>query len=88
MLGKYSGEGIKGAQASRTNKAADIVEKCGGKIGSAYALLGRYDLACLAEFPGVTEAMKASFSLSKALGISFITLPAVSVEEFDKLISG
>lgn len=32
--------------------------------------------------------MKASVELAKLLGISFTTAPAVTVEEFDKLIEG
>jgi hypothetical protein len=34
------------------------------------------------------EAMKASVELTKLLGISFTTAPAVTVEEFDELIEG
>ena len=88
MLGKYSAAGVQGAKPARTKKAAALIEKCGGQVKSCHALLGRYDLAALVDFPGVKEAMKASFHLSKATGIAFSSLPAVSVEEFDQLISG
>jgi hypothetical protein len=33
------------------------------------------------------KAMQASVALNKLTGISFTTLPAVTVEEFDKLIA-
>lgn len=88
MLGKYSNEGVKGATAARTKKIVSMIEKGGGKLTGIYALLGQFDLAFLAEFPGVPEAMQASFAISKATGIAFSTLPALPVEEFDKLISG
>ena len=39
----------------------------------------------IVEFPGVKEAMKASVELTKVLDVSFTTVPAVTVEEFDKL---
>ena len=40
------------------------------------------------DFPGVKEAMKASVELTKLLGISFRTVPAVTVSEFDELVEG
>ena len=44
------------------------------------------DLLLVAEFPGTEAAMKASATLSKLLGISFTTSPAVSGEDFDKIM--
>lgn len=87
MLGNYSSEGVKGATAARTKKIVSLIEKGGGKVNALYALLGQYDLAFLAQFPGVPEAMQASFAVSKATGIAFTTLPALPVEEFDKLLT-
>ncbi len=86
MTGRYSAEAIKQISAARTTKATKIVQQCGGKLVSVYATLGKNDLLVIAEFPGVSEAMKASISLTKALGITFATVPAISVEEFDKLV--
>lgn len=40
----------------------------------------------IVEFPGVGEAIRASVALNKALGIAFSTVPAIRVEEFDKLV--
>jgi uncharacterized protein with GYD domain len=85
MLGRYSQEAIKGISAERTQKVVDAIEKSKGKINSMYALLGRYDLAFVVDFPGNSEAMKASIALTKLTGIGFTTSPAISVEEFDKL---
>jgi uncharacterized protein with GYD domain len=86
MLGKYSQEAIKGIAADRTKKVMGIVEKAGGKVGSMYALLGAYDLAFVVDLPGIQEALKISVSISKLTDIAFTTLPAISVEEFDKII--
>jgi uncharacterized protein with GYD domain len=85
MLGKYSLEAVKGISAERTGKAKAIVEKAGGKFSAMLALLGGYDLAFIADFPGTKEVMQASLGLTKLTGIAFTTFPAVTIEEFDKL---
>ncbi len=85
MLGKYSLEAVKGISAARTSQVTKVIEKTGGKVKSMYALLGRYDLAFLVDFPETTNAMKASIAVTKLTGIGFNTLPAVTVEEFDAL---
>jgi uncharacterized protein with GYD domain len=87
MLGKYTSEGVKGATPDRTKKIVDMVAKCGGKVETMFALLGDYDLAFRASYPGTAEAMKASFAVSKATGISFSTYPAMPIEEFDRLLA-
>ena len=86
MLGKYSLEAIKGITAERTKKVVSVLGESGGKIDSMYALLGTYDLAFVVDFPGTSQAMKASVALTKLTGISFTNLPALTVEEFDKLV--
>jgi uncharacterized protein with GYD domain len=88
MFGKYSIDAMKEISAERTKNATAVIGDCGGKIKAGYALLGETDLVLIADFPGVKEAMKASVELTKLLGISFTTAPAVTVEEFDKLIEG
>jgi len=86
MLGKYSLEGIKGITAQRTREVVSIIEKAGGKVDSMYALMGIYDLGFIVDFPGISEVLKVSVDLTKLTGISFTTFPAVTVEEFDKLV--
>lgn len=85
MLGKYSTQAIKGLSAERTKKVVETIEKSGGKVNAMYALLGNYDLAFVVDFPGTSEAMKASVTLSKLTDIGFTTSAAVTVDEFDKL---
>jgi uncharacterized protein with GYD domain len=87
MIGKYTGEALKGISAERTKKAREVLKKCGGSLEDGYVLLGQSDLVLIAELPGTAEAMKASVELARLTGIAFATSPAVSVEEFDKLAS-
>ncbi len=86
MTGKYSGDSVKKISGQRTKQANQIVQKCGGSIVGAYATLGKTDLLVIADFPGVGEAMKASVGLNQALGISFASVPALRVDDFDKLL--
>ena len=87
MFGRYSSEAVKGMSAKRTKEAEGLIKKHEGKVEAMYALLGEKDLVFILTFPGIEQAMKASVALGKATGISFTTLPAVTVEEFDKLIT-
>ena len=86
MFGRYSRDSIKQISAKRTNEAVVEIEKNGGKFIAGYALLGEHDLVLIVDFPGPENAMKTSVALAKQLGISFSTSPAVSVEDFDKLV--
>jgi uncharacterized protein with GYD domain len=86
MFGKYSVEGMKGISAGRTGKTLALIKKHGGEFKAGYALLGDADLVLIVDLPDTGQAMKASAALAKLLGASFSTAPAVSVEEFDKLM--
>jgi uncharacterized protein with GYD domain len=85
FFGSYSSDAIKGISGKRTEKARELFQSLGGSLNAVYAVLGAYDLVLIAEVPGIKEAMKASLALNKQSGISFTTMPAVSVEEFDNL---
>jgi uncharacterized protein with GYD domain len=87
MTGKYSAEAIKKISGTRTKKAEQIVKQCQGAIVAVYATMGKTDLLVIAEFPGVSEAMKASVKLNEAFGISFATIPALAIDDFDKAIA-
>jgi uncharacterized protein with GYD domain len=86
VFGKYTLEGMKDMSAERTEKATAVIKKYDGKIKAAYALLGDVDLVFVIEFPKTEKAMQASAALSRLLGIGFTTSPAVTVEQFDKLL--
>jgi len=49
-------------------------------------LLGENDLLFIVNFPSVEEVIKSSVALSKLTGISFHSIPAITVEQFDKII--
>jgi len=85
MFGKYSSEGIKGISAARTVKANNLIKENGGEVLSQYALLGENDLLFIVNFPGVDKVIKCSVALNKLTGISFSTVPAITVEQFDKI---
>ena len=87
MFGKYSLGAAGEISAERTKNADARIRDIGGELKAAYFLLGETDLVLVAEFPGTEEAMRASVVLSKLLGISFTTSPAVSGDDFDRLIA-
>jgi len=87
MYGKYSKEAVDGILPERTTKALDVIARAGGKVNSMYALLGKYDIVLITDFPGVGEVMKASIALNKLTNIAFTSFPAITIEEFDKVIA-
>ena len=86
MFGKYSMEAIKAISAKRSDKAIALIKQNGGELKTGYALLGDIDLVLIVELPDTERAMKTSVALSKLLGISFSTVPAVNMADFDKLM--
>jgi uncharacterized protein with GYD domain len=87
MFGKYSPKSLKGASASRTKEAVELVKQFQGQVEAMYATLGPNDLVVVADFPGTAEAVQASIALTKLTGIGFTTSPALTVEAFDKLLA-
>ncbi len=86
MLGKYTTNSVKKISAERTKKVESLVKKLGGKIDCMYALLGQYDLAIIVDIPDVNKMVQLSVETTKITDIGFTTLPAIPVEEFDKLV--
>ncbi len=87
MFGKYTLDAMKAISAKRTQDTIAAIKANGGELKSAYALLGDVDLVLIVDLPDTGQAMKTSAALGKLLGIAFSTAPAVSVEEFDKLMA-
>jgi uncharacterized protein with GYD domain len=85
MFGQYSQDSVKHISARRTDKAIEFIRKNGGELKSGYALLGKTDLVLIVELSDNEQAMKTSVGLSKLLGISFTTAPALTFEDFDKI---
>jgi len=86
FFGKYSSRALQEMSVQRTDKAVDVIKRFGGEVLAMYATLGEYDLVVVVSLPGTDEALKASVALTKLTGISLTTAPAVSVEQFDKLM--
>jgi uncharacterized protein with GYD domain len=86
MFGKYSVEGIKGISARRSDDAKALIRKNGGELKAAYATLGGIDLVMIVDLPDTAKALATSAALAKLTGIAFTTSPAVSIDEFDKLM--
>jgi uncharacterized protein with GYD domain len=87
MFGKYSSESLKGITPKRTDKTLKLLKELGGEVKSIYALLGKTDLVLIVDLPNIEQVMKASVALHKLTGISFSSVPAVTVEEFDKMMA-
>ncbi len=86
MFGKYSDQARKEISPDRTVWAFNLVREMGGRIKEMYALLGDTDLLMICDLPGIDEAMRVSAALGRHTGIAFSTSPAVTVDEFDKLL--
>ena len=86
MFGEYSPARIGEISPGRTEGATAIIGDCGGKVEAGYVLLGEKDLVLIVDFPGIEEVIKASMALSQFLGVAFSTTPALSIEDFDKLV--
>jgi uncharacterized protein with GYD domain len=87
MLGKYSPEALKAVSAKRSDDAVALIKEYGGEFKAGYALLGDVDLVVVVDLPDTEHAMQVSAALTKLLGISFRTAPAISIEQFDKLMT-
>jgi uncharacterized protein with GYD domain len=87
LYGKYTPDGLKTMSVERTEDAVDVIEKCGGQVEGMYATLGPHDLVFILSFPTVEDAIKCSVFLSRMTGIGFTSSPAVSVEQFDQMMS-
>ena len=87
MFGKYSAESLKGISARRSDEARALIKKHGGEFKAGYAALGGADLVMIVDLPDNARAMATSAALAKLTGIAFTTSPAVTIEEFDKLVA-
>lgn len=85
MFGKYSADSLRKIDAQRTQKACELIGSFGGKVHSAYALLGEHDLVFIVELPRMADAMKVAVVLGQLTGISFSTCAALPIEEFDRM---
>lgn len=87
MFGKYTKEALGKMSSDRTRRAMSMIQKFGGRVKSAYALLGDSDLVFIVTLPSAAQATLVSIELTKMTGITFKTSPAISVDQFDSLIN-
>ena len=87
MLGKYSPDALGRISADRTWEALAQIKENGGEPKATWVTLGGTDVVAVMDLPDTEHALRTSIGLSKLLGISFTTLPAVTAEEFDKLMA-
>ncbi len=74
-------QALKGCQAD-IEEARKEIEKAGGKIINAYALLGRYDFLYIVEFPEEKSALKVLLKTVMKGKVAPETLVAIPLEEF------
>ena len=87
MFGTYSPEAMRAVSSKRSDEAEAVIKKHGGELKAVYALLGEVDLVVIVDLPDTERAMQTSAALTKLLGVSFRTAPAVSIEIFDRLMA-
>lgn len=88
-LVKFTREGImtmKNEGIARSEKVKRNVEDLGGKLLAAYYCLGEYDVVAILEFPDNKTAMKAAVKNASIGHISITTMPAVTRDEWAKLL--
>ena len=87
MFGTLTQAARKAVSAKRTDDAIALIKKYGGEYKAGYALLGDVDYVVILDLPDTEHAMQVSMGLSRLLDISFRTAPAVTIDEFDKLVA-
>ena len=86
IFGKSSLEELKEISMKYRTEFGSLVKNFGGDVKSIYVMFKEKYLVFVLVFPGIKRAMKASIALSKLTGIPFTISPAISIEEFNKMI--
>jgi uncharacterized protein with GYD domain len=83
-LFKSTSEGTKGLKDTKRyfEEAEKDVREAGGRILTAYALMGRYDFIYITEFPDQKSALKVLFRTALKGRVAPETLVAIPLEEF------
>ena len=87
LLGRYASEAVRNVSVDRTEKTLHLIKQLGGEVKSMYAVMGAYDVVLKVALPDNNSAMKASYALNVLTGISFTTLPAVPMDDFDRIVA-
>ncbi|MCX8042668.1 MAG: GYD domain-containing protein [Desulfobacterota bacterium] len=86
-LWKYTKEGLTDIKntAERYKAVNEIINAHGGKVISAYGLIGRYDVMTIVELPDERALISSILKICSKGRVTSETLTAVSIEEFLKL---
>ena len=88
-LVKFTQQGLatmKDKGVARSEMVKKNVEAQGGKLLQAYYCLGEYDVVAVLQFPNNQSAIKAAL-LNASIGhIQITTMPAVSRDEWRKIL--
>ncbi len=86
MFGKYNPGSLQKISHERTEEASNLIQRNGGTLKSGYAMLGESDLLFIVDFPDTSNVLKTSVEMGNRFGISFTSMPAVTVDAFDQLV--
>lgn len=73
---------------ARSKAVQKNIESLGGRLLEAYYCLGEYDVVAILQFPDNQTAMKASVLNSAPGHIQITTMPAVSRDQWRKILQG
>ncbi len=77
---------IKG-MPGRYEDARKNLEKAGGKLVGAYAVMGEYDYVLIADLPDDDAAVSLALKVAQRGTVSTQTLRAIPMEEFVQLVN-
>lgn len=88
ILSKLTDEGRKTIKhkPERIVEVNKEIEALGIKIKEQFAVLGQYDFVNIVEAPDNNSIMKMSIEVGSRGSVQLLTLPAISVDEFVKLL--
>jgi uncharacterized protein with GYD domain len=84
MLSSLTDQGRKTIKTkpSRINQVNKEIEAMGAKVLAQYAVLGPYDFVNVIEAKDNKAIAKISVELGSRGSVQFLTMPAISIEEF------
>lgn len=88
ILSKLTDEGRKTVKQKpqRLNEVNKELEGMGIKVKAQFAVLGPYDFVNIVEAPDNISMMKMSVELGSRGSVQLLTLPAIEVHDFVKLM--
>jgi len=87
LFGTLTQEARNAVSVKRTDDAMALIRQYGGEFKAGYALLGDVDYVVVLDLPDNERAIQVSMGLSRLLNVNFRTAPAVTIDEFDKLVA-